>query len=465
MKKVSVLGGGISGLSAAWRLGLYEGYAVDLYEKNDTLGGLCGFYDFNGMRLDYGPHKIYSIIPGVMAAMREIGGGVVKEVRKSHKIILRETLLDYPVKLHQLISLFSFFEIMTLCGSVAKAVVASFVSKRVTSYEEYCTAVFGRKIYEIVFMPLAEKIWGDPGSLSADIARKRIPIQSIRDLLLRVIGIRKESGSSNAEIILYPYEGFYRICDCMASKLEERGHRIHLGVRPSRFIIKDNAIVSIVFSSGAEAPCDLVISSIPLLELVALLFPEEGRALSKQQFAQMRHCILVYLLVERAAVLKDHWIFCADRSLLFSRISEQKLLSDYGFPPSKTVLCCDFTCDTEDPVWNEADRTIVGRCIEDLERMRFIRANEVIESRVVRIPSFYPRHAVGYEEKRAFLFDKIKCIRNVICTGRLGMADYYNVDHCVDMSMVIARALQSGVDPPTINDLLIERTRSYRIVD
>lgn len=216
---------------------------------------------------------------------------------------------------------------------------------------------------------------------------------------------------------------------------------------------------------GHEKRCDLAISSIPPDELTSLLFGEVAAAAGKTDFGSMRHCVIVYLLIDRPRVLDEHWIFCADKNLLFSRISEQKLLSDVGFPQDKTVLCCDFTCEEDSPIWSAPDENIVERCVSDLAKLGFIKKRGVIDGRVARIPSFYPSYKIGYEAVREAMIDKISRIENIICTGRLGMADYCNVDHCMDMAIFAAESLVAGKDGPSINRELMARTKSYRIVD
>lgn len=226
MKEVIVLGGGIAGLSAAWQIGLLKGYHVDLYEKSDRIGGLSGFYDFNGIRLDYGPHKIYSLLPGAMKAFKSVGAGRLKEIGRRHKIILRGRLLKYPVELSQVLSIFTPREIAEIGLSVAAAMATQPFSKEAVSFEDYCINAFGRKIYEVVFRPLAEKVWGDPKRLSTDIAKRRIPPGNIYSLTLRLLKLKRNSAKTSADVILYPARGFYDICDAIAEEIKKAGNAI-----------------------------------------------------------------------------------------------------------------------------------------------------------------------------------------------------------------------------------------------
>lgn len=62
MKKITVIGGGISGLSAACYLAK-EGYDVSLYEKNKIVGGRAGLIEKDGFKFDTGPTFYW--MPGI----------------------------------------------------------------------------------------------------------------------------------------------------------------------------------------------------------------------------------------------------------------------------------------------------------------------------------------------------------------------------------------------------------------
>ncbi len=66
MKKVVVLGGGVGGLSVAWMLARTGQFHVTVIEKESSIGGMCGTFKYKDFYLDYGAHKIYSVIPGIM---------------------------------------------------------------------------------------------------------------------------------------------------------------------------------------------------------------------------------------------------------------------------------------------------------------------------------------------------------------------------------------------------------------
>ena len=59
VKNVIILGGGISGLSLAWKLG-NQGIKSCILESGHTVGGLAGTLRENGYCMDIGPHSFFS---------------------------------------------------------------------------------------------------------------------------------------------------------------------------------------------------------------------------------------------------------------------------------------------------------------------------------------------------------------------------------------------------------------------
>ena len=59
MKKIVVIGAGISGLSVAWKLS-EKGYRVDVVESDTSIGGLAKSIKIETYLFPIRPHRIYS---------------------------------------------------------------------------------------------------------------------------------------------------------------------------------------------------------------------------------------------------------------------------------------------------------------------------------------------------------------------------------------------------------------------
>ena len=58
MKKILILGAGVTGLSAAWKLSEH-GYDVKVLDKENVVGGLAKTIKFNENYIDIGPHSFF----------------------------------------------------------------------------------------------------------------------------------------------------------------------------------------------------------------------------------------------------------------------------------------------------------------------------------------------------------------------------------------------------------------------
>ncbi|HLA78581.1 MAG TPA: FAD-dependent oxidoreductase, partial [Vicinamibacteria bacterium] len=101
---VVVLGGGVAGLAAGYYLAR-EGWGVTLVEQAPVVGGLCGSFESHGFTLDYGPHKLYSVVPGILDEIRTLMGDGLIEHKKKNRIRLLDRFLNYPLALGNLLPL------------------------------------------------------------------------------------------------------------------------------------------------------------------------------------------------------------------------------------------------------------------------------------------------------------------------------------------------------------------------
>jgi len=60
---------------------------------------------------------------------------------------------------------------------------------------------------------------------------------------------------------------------------------------------------------------------------------------------------------------------------------------------------------------------------------------------------------------------QLKQVNNLILTGRLGMYNYNNSDHCYDMARFIGQKLDEQISVPEIWSALENRVKGYKIVD
>jgi protoporphyrinogen oxidase len=377
--------------------------------------------------------------------------------------------MDYPLRLSNLLPLLGPARAAGLGLSYAAALAAGLAGRRQPeSYESYVVSRFGRAVYELVFEPLASKVWGDPRLLSADLARARIPSGGAAELVLRLLKLKQHTADVDAPFFFYPKRGFGRFPARLAEELAARGGRLLTGATPVA-LERDGGRVSAVHVErrGARETlgCELLVSSIPIQALAGLLHPGDAGVAEAAAGLRLRDLALVFLVLEQDRAMDDHWIFFPERRYPFNRVFEQKAMSEALGPRGRTALCCDLTCDAGDPTWAAPDAELVSRCHAALVESGLIGGGTLAGGFVRRFRSFYPMYTIDYRERLGSVYERLRVAENLIPTGRVGMFNYNNSDHCLDMGRTIADELRAGRRPPEVWQSLEERVRSYRIVD
>jgi len=341
-----VLGAGVGGLAAGYFLARTGKYQVTVLEKELVIGGLCASFEHDGFVLDYGAHKLYSVIPGVLDEVTALMGERLLRLPKKNRLFLDGHLVDYPLKLGNLAKVLGPVRFLKLgLGYAIQVGAGLFRRNPPRSYEEYIIHRFGRPTYELVFEPLAEKVWGDPASLHPEMARTRLPASGGMDLILRLLGLRKETADTNAEYFFYPRAGFGDWPHALAEGIRAHGGKVLTSVAVQGLELEDGKLASVLTQYQGETKrfdCDYLISSLPLAMLGRMVFgdkdPEFDRAIEGLQF---RHLLLVYISVKRPLVLEDQWIFFPQRNVVFSRLFEQKQMNPELGPANRTVITAD----------------------------------------------------------------------------------------------------------------------------
>jgi len=467
---IVILGGGAGGLAAGWFLARTGRFQVTVIERASFIGGHCASFKYDGFILDHGPHKMYSAVPGILDELRTLMGDQLLTHQKRNRIQLNGRLLEYPLKLTNLATVLGPYRFAQLGASYGWAMLKGWVVRgESASYEDYVVRRFGRGVYELVFEPLALKVWGDPREIHPEMARTRIPSSGASELIMKLLKVRRESTDTNAEFFYYPKKGFGEFPNAMAAEIEKHSGRILLNANIQQVERVGKQIVSVSVRQGNETinlPCRYLVSSIPLPELGKLVFGDQEPELTKVAASlRFRHLILVYLFIRKPQVSRDHWVFFPERDFLFSRISEQKQMSPEMGPPDRTVLCCDFTCSEGDTTWRSSDDDLASKCVQGLVKAGFIQPADVEGHLVKRSRNFYPVYDLAYAEKLKTVSDILRRIDNLLTTGRIGMYNYNNSDHCADMGRFIAEGLVAGEHPPQIWTQLEKRVGTYKIVD
>ena len=180
-----VLGAGPAGLAAAWRAA-QRGLKVTLLERADRVGGLAGSFEVAGVRVDHGSHRLHPSTPApVLADMRRLLGDDLQVRPRNGRLRVGGQWVGFPLKAGELVRELP----APLVARVARD-SATGPLRRVhqDTYAGVLRAGLGSTLYESLYAPFAEKLWGLPGErISSVQARRRVSADTAWKIAARVL--------------------------------------------------------------------------------------------------------------------------------------------------------------------------------------------------------------------------------------------------------------------------------------
>lgn len=434
--KVAILGGGISGVSAAYLL-LRQSDSPDLQvcllEKRDSVGGLCSTVEMGDFRLDYGPHNIHSTDPWFDTLMHELLGEQYRPRSYKAKVVFRGRFVPYPMEGIDVLRGVSLLTSLGCAGSFLWSRMESlFRDWDDDSFEAFIVNRFGRRMYDIFFGPFTEKTWGVSGrELSADLGRQRVGVFTLWDLFKRtVLGMKPKAALTGEEDpflnqrTIYPDLGSGSVIAALLDPC----------LRDSRFELRTSAEVEsverdgegwVVTGGGSEYRADRCLSSIGLTDLLGMLrLPDPGLRYVSTRF--------LMLTLDQETVFGDTpWVYFSDDTTCFNRVSEPKNMSPLMSPEGRTSLCVEFITTREDETWRASPEDLLDRALSGLGKYGLLRSAAPLAWKVVDWENTYPLRTVDYKRCVGSAMENLRTFPGMIPFGRLGRFEYLNMDHCV----------------------------------
>jgi protoporphyrinogen oxidase len=492
-KTAIVIGAGPAGLTAAHELIARAGISPTVLEKSDILGGISRTVNYQGNRIDIGGHRFFSKNDSVMkwwldklplecsleapACPGEPGLApaapkdqvMLMRTRKSRVLFLRR-FFDYPISL-------SLDTLRKLGLARSVRIALSYLKSALSpkglekTLEQFFINRFGRELYNTFFKSYTEKVWGVPCSrISAEWGAQRTKGLSVWSTLLHAL--RKVAGceagdlaqkgteTSLIERFLYPRFGPGQMWEEVARRIRAMGGEIRMESRVTRLItdgwrIRAVEVADTKTGSTRVIAGDYFFSTAPIRELMRSLdaAPPEN-VLEVSDGLVYRDFLTVGLLVpslrirngaaQDGGLIPDNWIYVQEPDVLLGRIQIFNNWSPFMVSdPSNVWLGLEYFCDESDEIWNLSDERMTALAIEELGRIGFIEAGDVIDSTVLRMEKAYPAYFATYD-RFAEIRKYVDNYENLFLIGRNGMHRYNNQDHSMLTAMLAVDHIIAG---------------------
>ena len=234
-----VLGAGPAGLAAAWRAAR-RGLKVTLLERADRVGGLAGSFDVAGLRVDHGSHRLHpSTPPRLIADLRSLLGADLQTRPRNGRLRIEGRWIGFPLQAGELARQLP----PSMVAKVAQeSMTAPFRRAKNDTYAGILKAGLGPTLYNSVYAPYAEKLWGLPGNrISGVQARRRVSADTAWKIAARIVGGSR--GDGPGKFFHYPRRGFGQIVEALADAAATAGAEIRLEAEVDSVRVFENEVV------------------------------------------------------------------------------------------------------------------------------------------------------------------------------------------------------------------------------
>jgi protoporphyrinogen oxidase len=450
--RVVIIGAGPAGLTAAYVLATRYGIASTILESDSVVGGISRTVERDGWRFDIGGHRFFTKVNEVEALWKEILPQEEFLIRpRLSRIYYNGKFYDYPLKASNALGNLGIIE---ACRCVLSYIWARInPPKDQTTLEGWIASRFGWRLYEHFFKTYNEKLWGVPTNrMPADFAAQRIKNLSLFNAVVNALMPKRNQKdiTSLIEEFNYPKLGPGMMWERCRDKVIERGCSVVMKQRVVG-VRHGNGRAHTVIAQGpdgarTEYPCDHVVSSMPISQLLlAMEPPADAPVIAAARDLRYRDFLTVALVVPQQYSFPDNWIYVHAKEVQVGRIQNFGAWSPYLVKEGRTCLGLEYFVFEGDETWNKPDAELIEQGKRELGILGLVDPSKVEMGYVVRMPKAYPFYDEHYRTNVARIVDWLNTrAANVHPIGRNGMHRYNNQDHSMYTAMLTAENIATG---------------------
>jgi protoporphyrinogen oxidase len=176
----------------------------------------------------------------------------------------------------------------------------------------------------------------------------------------------------------------------------------------------------------------------PMRELVEKMDPPPPASV-KEAAAKLgyRDFLTVSLIINKADLFQDNWIYIHDPEVQVGRIQNFKNWSPAMVPnPNQTCLGLEYFCFEGDNLWTMPDDELIALGSREVAKLGLVNASDIVDGAVVRMPKAYPIYDDIYLDAVNVIREFLAEMPNMHLVGRNGMHKYNNQDHSMLTAML-----------------------------
>jgi len=153
-----------------------------------------------------------------------------------------------------------------------------------------------------------------------------------------------------------------------------------------------------------------------------------------------RDFLTVALILEKASLFPDNWIYIHDPGVRVGRIQNFGNWSPDLVPnPGYSCLGLEYFCFEDDDLWSMDDVDLLALASREISALGLAPPAAIADGTVVRMKKAYPVYDAGYRERLMAIRAFLDSFRNLHPIGRNGLHQYNNQDHSMFTAMLAVR--------------------------
>jgi len=431
---VVVLGAGLTGLSAAYHLGVPS----LVIEREGKVGGLARTHNEDGFTFDCTGHLLHLRDPHVVSLVEALLPRTFARHERRALVYSSGVFTPYPFQAN----------LHGLPLDVVKDCVSGFVEAEVrraregepdlgsVGFREWAERTFGSGIARHFLLPYNAKLWrADLDDIECGWVSWSIPRPTLREILDGAFGATVRGLGYNPTF-LYPRRGGISV---LPEALARKGAEVWLNETVATV---DAAERTVHLSGGRVVRYERLVSTIPLDTLLRIT---RGLSADLPRIGERLRAVRVLNLslgVDRSGISGAHWIYFPEGEYSFYRVGFPSNLSDGLAPRGCSSLYVERSLLRDEPF---DEQEVTERAVADLRRVGILwNGDRVVYRRVSVLDPAY----VIYDRFRAESLPAAHRALNdagIVSAGRFGSWEYSSMEGAIKAGMELARRLMESL--------------------
>jgi len=312
--KVAVVGGGVAGLAAAYRL-VQGGHQVSVFDAGPSLGGLVRTFEVGGGRLESFYHHLFRSDTTVIRLINDLGLGECLTWRDSKVGFFQGGRIYDFVTPFDLLR----FRSLPLLDRVRLGLMALRLRRqeRWDQFEEvtardWIVRNVSPRVFDVVWGPLLRGKFGEAGDeVSMAWLWSKIHLRFAS----------RRGGPMQKEQLGYLMGSFGVYIDELERHLRDGGADVRVGTPVREVTVEDGRASGLLLASGERIPADAVVAAMPshAFERLVPALPEDYRSKLTSVRWQWALCMVLAL---RESLSHIYWLNIAEPGMPFLAVIE-----------------------------------------------------------------------------------------------------------------------------------------------